>query len=108
MRPGRAKWLHRGVAATWLSLAVPTLLWWSNSILWIQFMSLYANVASHWAAAEAAEAGERAEASTDARVRPRLVEHRTAASARLRRRRAAARSPCTSAGRGGATGTSRP
>lgn len=52
------KWLHRGVAAFWVLLAVPTLLWWRDSILWVAFMSLYANVASHWAAAQAAEADE--------------------------------------------------
>lgn len=39
---------------------VPTLLWWRDSILWIAFMSLWANVASHWGAAQAAEAEERA------------------------------------------------
>lgn len=36
----------------------PTLLWWRDSILWVAFMSLYANVASHWAAAQAAEVDE--------------------------------------------------
>lgn len=54
----RFKLLHRALAATWLLLAIPTLVWWSESILWVAFMSLYANVASHWAAAEAAESGE--------------------------------------------------
>lgn len=59
--PGR-KWklIHRAIAAGWLLLAVPTLLWWRESILWVAFMSLYANVASHWAAAQAAEADEHA------------------------------------------------
>lgn len=55
----RWKYVHRAVAVLWLLLAAPTLLWWSHSILWVAFMSLYANVASHWAAAEAAEAGEK-------------------------------------------------
>jgi hypothetical protein len=56
------KWkhFHRAVAVFWLFLAVPTLIWWSESILWVAFMSLYANVASHWSAAQAAEAEERA------------------------------------------------
>lgn len=54
----RWKYVHRALATTWLLLAIPTMLWWSQSILWVAFMSLYANVASHWAAAEAAEAGE--------------------------------------------------
>lgn len=56
------KWkqFHRSVAVFWLFLAIPTLIWWSESILWVAFMSLYANVASHWSAAQAAEAEERA------------------------------------------------
>lgn len=53
------RWIHRGLALAWLLLAIPTLIWWSDSILWVAFMSLYANVASHWAAAEAAKAGEK-------------------------------------------------
>lgn len=52
------KWFHRGMALIWLGLAIPTLLYWSESILWIAFMSLYANVAAHWGAAQAAEADE--------------------------------------------------
>jgi hypothetical protein len=59
---GRAwKITHRCVAGAWLLLALPTLLWWRNSILWVAFMSLYANVAAHWAAAQAAEAEEHAD-----------------------------------------------
>lgn len=42
----------------WLLLVIPTLLWWRDSILWVSFMSLYANVAAHWGAAQAAEADE--------------------------------------------------
>lgn len=56
--PHTWRWVHRGLAVSWLLLAIPTLLWWRHSILWVAFMSLYANVASHWAAAEAAKAGE--------------------------------------------------
>jgi hypothetical protein len=58
---GRAwKLVHRTMAVLWLSMAIPTLLWWRNSILWVCFMSLYANVAAHWAAAQAAEAEQHA------------------------------------------------
>lgn len=55
------KIFHRCVAATWLLMAIPTLLWWSESILWVAFMSLYANVAAHWGAAQAASAEEHSE-----------------------------------------------
>lgn len=30
-------------AGIWLLLLIPTLLWWKESILWVAFMSLYAN-----------------------------------------------------------------
>lgn len=57
---GRAwKNVHRTVALCWLLLAVPTLIWWSDSILWVAFMSLYANVAAHLSAAQAAQVEER-------------------------------------------------
>lgn len=34
----------------WLLLIFPTLLWWKDSILWVALMSIWANVASHFAA----------------------------------------------------------
>lgn len=46
--------LHAALTLLWLALAVPTLLWWSQSIRWLVWMSLYAIVASHWAAWQAA------------------------------------------------------
>lgn len=34
---------HFYEAMLWLVLAIPTLLWWKDSILWVALMSLYAN-----------------------------------------------------------------
>lgn len=48
--------VHLILTAVWATLAIPTLLWWRESILWIAFMSLYANVAGHWSAYQAARA----------------------------------------------------
>jgi hypothetical protein len=48
--------LHRGMAAVWLLLAIPSLLWWKTSVLWVIVISLYANVAAHLAGAEGAKA----------------------------------------------------
>jgi len=48
--------LHLGLAGIWLLLAVPTLLWWQNSVAWLVWMSLYAIVASHLAGWQAARA----------------------------------------------------
>ena len=46
--------LHKWATIAWAVLALPTVLWWRDSIFWVAFMSLYANVASHWAAYQAA------------------------------------------------------
>ncbi len=42
----------------WVICIIPTLMWWRESILWVAFMSLYANIASHWGAFEASKAKE--------------------------------------------------
>lgn len=34
----------------WLALTVPSLLWWSNSILWVIVISLWANIVGHFSA----------------------------------------------------------
>lgn len=43
------------MAFFWIAMTIPTLLWWSDSVLVIAIMSIYANVASSFAAAEASE-----------------------------------------------------
>lgn len=45
---------------TWTALVLPTLLWWRDSVLWVALMSLWANIASHAAAAQAARAEDQA------------------------------------------------
>lgn len=50
--------VHLWLTGVWVAAAVPTVVWWRESILWVAFMSLYANVAGHWAAYEAARAKE--------------------------------------------------
>jgi hypothetical protein len=52
---------HLAATLFWAALAIPTLLWWRSSIMWVAFMSLYANVASHWAAWQASRAEQTAE-----------------------------------------------
>lgn len=49
---------HIVLTILWALAAIPTLLWWRDSILWVAFMSLWANVASHWAAYQASRAEE--------------------------------------------------
>lgn len=48
-------------AFMWAALLIPTLLFWKNSVLWIAFLSLYANYATgigNYRAAQAKEAAE--------------------------------------------------
>lgn len=53
---GHMRYLHASLTLTWLLLGIPTMLWWKESIAWVAWMSLYANVASHWAAYQGARA----------------------------------------------------
>lgn len=59
---GRA-WVrvHVALAGVWALLLLPTLLYWRNSVLWVAFMSLYANFVGHLSAAQAARAEEKME-----------------------------------------------
>ncbi|MFI6793666.1 hypothetical protein ACIBG4_40680 [Nonomuraea sp. NPDC050383] len=43
-----------GLAVTWMLLIAPTLIWWRDSVLWVALMSLWANIAAHLAAWQAA------------------------------------------------------
>lgn len=45
---------HGYATLVWILLIIPSLLWWSNSILWVVLMSTWANIAGHWAAWQAA------------------------------------------------------
>jgi hypothetical protein len=50
--------IHLVLTFVWASLTIPTLLIWRESILWVAFMSLYANIVGHWAAFQASRAEE--------------------------------------------------
>jgi hypothetical protein len=54
---------HATMTGVWLVLAVPSLLWWKNSILWVIVLSVWANVASHFGAWQGARAEGAAEGS---------------------------------------------
>lgn len=56
----KASSIHTALLTVWIVLIIPTLLWWRESIFWIALMSIYAIIASHWAAREAAKAKENA------------------------------------------------
>lgn len=47
---------HAVMMVIWPLLAIPTLVWWSGSVLWVAFLSLYANFASEFSAWHASRA----------------------------------------------------
>lgn len=52
----KLKKINLWLTVLWVVLAVPSLLWWKSSILWVIVISLWANIASHFAAYIAARA----------------------------------------------------
>jgi hypothetical protein len=52
---------HLVMMVVWAAAAVPTVLWWNQSILWVAFMSLYANFVGHFGGWDAARAEVSAE-----------------------------------------------
>ncbi len=49
-------WFHFVMMIVWPLLLIPTLLFWKESVLWIAFMSLYANFVGHFSGWDAARA----------------------------------------------------
>ncbi len=62
----------------WLLLAIPGVLWWAESILFVIAASVYANVASELAGAEAADDRDLAERLD--RIEALLKDHRCGAA----------------------------
>jgi hypothetical protein len=50
--------IHLTAAGIWLSLGIPTVFWWKESVLWVAIMSLWANFVGHLGAYDAARAEE--------------------------------------------------
>ncbi len=48
-------WAHRALAGMWVLLAIPGILWWAESILFVILVSLYANFVGEISASEAAD-----------------------------------------------------
>lgn len=48
-------WIHRGATLICALLAVPAILWWSNSVLFVILLSLATQAWTSWGAAEAAD-----------------------------------------------------
>jgi hypothetical protein len=57
-----ASWLrhlHGWATVVWAVLSAPSMLWWSNSIPYLVFLSVYAVVVGHWSSWQAARVEER-------------------------------------------------
>lgn len=64
--------VHLLLSLTWLALAIPAILIWQESILFVIFASVYANVASEFAAYEATKGAR--EAADDSQVLAKLAQ----------------------------------
>lgn len=53
------KYFHLTMMTVWVCLAVPGLIWWKESILFVIILSLYANFAGEFAAYQAARAEDK-------------------------------------------------
>ena len=51
--------IHLTLMTAWVTLILPTVLWWKGSVAWVAAMSLYANIAAHAAGWQAARAERR-------------------------------------------------
>lgn len=52
-------------AVMWVGLAIPSLIWWKDSVLWVILISIYANIVGHLSGYSAARADQAAEESED-------------------------------------------
>lgn len=54
MTPDQMRRVHFWLTVGWLAIAPPAVIWWRNSVPFLVAVSVYANVAGHWAAHQAA------------------------------------------------------
>lgn len=53
LKPRTLMRAHAVCVVVWPLLAIPSLLWWKESVTWVIIMSLWANFAAHFAAWQA-------------------------------------------------------
>jgi hypothetical protein len=52
---------HGWATCVWICLLIPSLLFWSESVMWVVLMSVWANIAGHWSAWQASRSEIKAE-----------------------------------------------
>lgn len=65
LTPVFIKRCHLVAAVMWVGLAIPSLIWWKGSVLWVILISIYANIVGHLSGYSAARADQAAEESED-------------------------------------------
>ncbi len=65
LTPVFIKRCHLVAAVMWVGLAIPSLIWWKDSVLWGILISIYANIVGHLSGYSAARADQAAEESED-------------------------------------------
>ncbi|HII0436904.1 TPA: hypothetical protein ACYX9L_000280 [Klebsiella pneumoniae] len=65
LTPVFIKRCHLVAAVMWVVLAIPSLIWWKDSVLWVILISIYANIVGHLSGYSAARADQAAEESED-------------------------------------------
>ncbi|EPS1152126.1 hypothetical protein ACVBRP_004931 [Klebsiella pneumoniae] len=65
LTPVFIKRCHLVAAVMWVGLAIPSLIWWKDSVLWVILISIYANIVGHLSGYSAARADQAAEESGD-------------------------------------------
>ena len=65
LTPVFIKRCHLVAAVMWVGLAIPSLIWWKDSVLWVILVSIYANIVGHLSGYSAARADQAAEESED-------------------------------------------
>ncbi|EOY1013873.1 hypothetical protein ACP1I5_000715 [Klebsiella pneumoniae] len=65
LTPVFIKRCHLVAAVMWVGLAIPSLIWWKDSVLWVILISIYANIVGHLSGYSAARADQATEESED-------------------------------------------
>lgn len=65
LTPVFIKRCHLVAAVMWVGLAIPSLILWKDSVLWVILISIYANIVGHLSGYSAARADQAAEENED-------------------------------------------
>ncbi|MEQ1035346.1 hypothetical protein ABZ141_28890 [Klebsiella pneumoniae] len=76
LTPVFIKRCHLVAAVMWVGLAIPSLIWWKDSVLWVILISIYANIVGHLSGYSAARADQAAEESEDSTSKSKVNDQR--------------------------------